>query len=76
MILHIKERVERVAVRSQILKKYFIPATIATFASAFTGLITNNVLVGIGIGIALRIASLILGLRASTEIIDRTSSKG
>ena len=56
------------------MKKYFIPGSIATFASAFTGLITNNAF--LGIGIALWIASLILGLRASSKIIDRTVSEG
>jgi uncharacterized OB-fold protein len=72
--VHIKARTTRVAVRSQIIKKYFIPSAIATFASAFTGLMTNNLLLGIGIGVALGAASLILGLRASTKIIDRDSS--
>jgi hypothetical protein len=62
--VHIKAKTTRVTVRSQIVKKYFIPAAIATFASAFTGLMTNNLLLGIGIGVALGGASLILGLRA------------
>jgi hypothetical protein len=35
---------------------------------------TNNLGLGIGIGLALEAASLILGLRASTKIIDRDSS--
>src|SRR5215210_4776107 len=60
--VYIKERIDRVGVRSQIIKKYFIPCAIATFASAFTGPITNNVFLGIGIGIALGIVSLSLGL--------------
>jgi hypothetical protein len=73
--VHIKARITRVAVRSQITKKYFIPgAILLTFASAFTGLMTNNLLLGIGIGVALGAASLILGLRASTKMIDRDSS--
>lgn len=72
--VHAKERINRVAVRSQITKKYFIPSAIVTFASAFTGLMTNNLGLGIGIGLALEAASLILGLRASTKIIDRDSS--
>jgi hypothetical protein len=57
--VHIKARYTRVAVRFQITKKYFIPGTIATFASAFTGLMINNLLLGIGIGVALGAASLI-----------------
>jgi MFS superfamily sulfate permease-like transporter len=62
-------------VRCEITKKYFIPGAIATFAGAFTGLMTNNLLLGIGIGVALGAASLILGLRASTKmIVDRDSS--
>ncbi len=75
-MVHIKERIDCVGIRSQIIKKYFIPGSIATFASAFTGLITNNVLLGIGIGIALGIASLILASRASKKIIDRANSEG
>jgi hypothetical protein len=39
--VHAKERINRVAVRSQITKKYFIPSAIVTFASAFTGLMTT-----------------------------------
>jgi len=35
---------------------------------------TNNLGLGIGIGLALGAASLILGLKASTKIIDRDSS--
>jgi hypothetical protein len=61
--IYIKERIDRVGVMSQIIKKYFIPCAIATFASAFTGPITNNVFLCIGIDIALGIASLILGLQ-------------
>jgi hypothetical protein len=60
--VHIKERITRLAVRPQIIKKYFIPSAIATFTGAFTGLMTNNLLLGIGMGVALG-ASLILGLR-------------
>lgn len=36
--------------------------------------LTNNLGLGIGIGLALEAASLILGLKASTKIIDRDSS--
>jgi hypothetical protein len=54
-------------------KKYFIPGAVETFAGAFTGLMTNNLLLGIGIGVALGAASLLLGLRTSTKIIDRDS---
>jgi hypothetical protein len=72
--VHIKARITRVAVRCEITKKYFIPGAIATFAGALTGLMTNNLLLGIGIGVALGAASLILGLRALTKIIDRDSS--
>ncbi len=42
--VHTKERINRVAVRSQITKKYFIASaivTFVTFASAFTGLMTT-----------------------------------
>ena len=72
--VHIKARIKCIAVRSQITKKCFIPGAILTFASAFAGLMTNNLGLGIGIGLALEAASLILGLRASTKIIDRDSS--
>jgi recombinational DNA repair protein RecR len=72
--VHIKARIKHIAVRSQITKKYFIPGAILTLASAFTGLMTNSLGLGIGIGLALAAASLILGLRASTKIIDRDSS--
>jgi len=72
--VHIKERITHVAVRSQIIKKYFVPGAIARFAGAFTGLMTNNLLLGIGMRVALGAASLILGLKASTKIIDRDSS--
>jgi hypothetical protein len=34
---------------------------------------TNNLLLGIGMGVALEAASLILGLMASTKIVDRDS---
>jgi hypothetical protein len=74
LYIDIKARITRVAARCEITKKYFIPGAIATFAGAFTGLMTNNLLLGIGIGVALGAASLILGLRASTKIIDRDSS--
>ncbi|HEU4448281.1 MAG TPA: hypothetical protein VFR94_26670 [Nitrososphaeraceae archaeon] len=39
-----------------------------------SSLITNNLRLGIGIGLALGAASLILGLKASTKIIDRDCS--
>jgi hypothetical protein len=58
--VYIKERIDRVGVRFQIIKKSLFPCAIATFASAFTGPITNNVF--LGIGIVLGIASLILEL--------------
>ena len=73
--VHIEARIKCIAVRSQITKKCLIPGAILTFASAFAGLMTNNLGLGIGIGLALEAAaSLILGLRASTKIIDRDSS--
>jgi hypothetical protein len=70
----IKARITRLAASSEITKKYFIPSAIATFAGPFTGLMTNNLLLGVGIGVALRAASLILGSSAPTKIAHRDSS--
>jgi ribosomal protein L36 len=74
--VYIKERIDRVGVRSQIIK-YFIPCAIATFASAFTGPITNKQCVPrYRYRYYSRNSIIDLEIRASIKIIDRASSEG